>query len=197
MTRLKLSLAITTALLVTAPSWAQQSALSPSSTAATSGSFQSLSPGEQKTARALFLAQQPTATGPAPLSLNQIAALKEQEGWGGVFKQMQEAGLIHNKNLGQVVSAYEHHLHAGTGAKGGTMVVTKGTGRTSVAGSVRDGGAADPHGASDGAAGEGVSHGGAADHDDTITVANASGGSHSGSSIGPGSTHGNANAHGH
>jgi hypothetical protein len=193
MTKLKLSLAIAAALLVTAPSWAQQSA----PTSAASGGFQSLSPGEQKIARALFLAQQPTATGPAPLSLNQIAALKGHEGWGNVFKQMQAQGLIHDKNLGQVVSGYEHHLHASTGEKGGTMVVTKGTGRSAVAGSVRDGNAADRHDASDTATGEGTSHAPAADRDDAITVANASGGSHGASTAGGGSAHTGSSAHGH
>jgi hypothetical protein len=196
MTRLKLCLAITTALLVATASWAQQSTPSPNG----AGSFQNLAPGEQKIGRALFLAQQPTATGPAPLSLNQIAALKEHDGWGNVFKQMQAQGLIHSKNLGQVVSGYEHHLHAGRAERGGTMVVTKGTGRTSVAGSVHDGGAADRRGASDAATGEGSSRGSAGsvtDHDDTITVANASGGTHGSSNAGGSSTHGGATAHSH
>jgi hypothetical protein len=168
MTRLKLCLAITTALLVATASWAQQSTPSPNG----AGSFQNLAPGEQKIGRALFLAQQPTATGPAPLSLNQIAALKEHDGWGNVFKQMQAKGLIHSKNLG----------------------------RTSVAGSVHDGSAADRRGASDAATGEGSSRGGAGsvtDHDDTITVANASGGTHGSSNAGGSSTHGGATAHSH
>lgn len=77
----------------------------------TAGAFDSLSPGNQKVARALFLAQHPTSDGPMPLNLNQIAALKGKEGWGEVFRQMKSEGLVQDKNLGQVVSGYEHHLH--------------------------------------------------------------------------------------
>ena len=73
----------------------------------TTGAFQSLSPGQQKIARALFEAQQPSATGPAPLSLDQIAAMKQGTGWGQVFKQMKSEGLVGDaKNLGQVVSGH-------------------------------------------------------------------------------------------
>ncbi len=182
----KLSLAITVVLLATVPAWAESisPAAAPSGTTA-SGGFQSLSPGEQKIARSLFLAQQPTASGPAPLSLNQIAALRQHEGWGSVFKQMQAQGLVHDKNLGQVVSAHERSLHAVTGNKGGTLVVTKGTGRSSVAGSVRDGKASPGRGDADGATSEGA-----------ITVANAAGSGH-GPASGEGGGHVGAATHGH
>ncbi len=93
-------------LLMASHGWAQQTG----STAA-AGSFQSLSPGNQNIARSLFLAQQVTPNGPAPLNLNQIAALKGKEGWGRVFDQMKSEGLVDAKNLGQVVSGYEHELH--------------------------------------------------------------------------------------
>jgi len=76
------------------------------------GSFEMLPPGERKIARALFLAQHPSAKGPAPLSLNQIADLKREGGWGKVFKRMQAEGLIQAKTLGQVVSGYERQLHS-------------------------------------------------------------------------------------
>jgi len=78
--------------------------------------------------------------------------------------------------------------------------VTKGTGRTAVAGSVREGNAPDRHGASDAATGEGTSRGSAgspADRDETITVANASGGSHGSSNASGSSTHGSASMHSH
>ncbi|HEY3144915.1 MAG TPA: hypothetical protein VGJ75_01120, partial [Dongiaceae bacterium] len=51
--------------------------------ASTTGAFDRLSPGNQKIARSLFEAQQPTANGSAPLSLNQIAALKTGKGAEG------------------------------------------------------------------------------------------------------------------
>src|SRR5215471_5546769 len=92
-----------------------------------SGSFSDLSPGNQNIARALFNAQHATANGPQPLSLNQIAALKGgHEGWGEVFKQMKAEGLVNEKNLGQVVSGYEHQLHDthAASANGHTTVTT-------------------------------------------------------------------------
>jgi hypothetical protein len=195
MTQLKLGLAITAALTLTAPSWAESPspAAAPGATSQSAG-FQSLSPGEQKIARALFLAQQPTATGPAPLSLNQIAALRQHEGWGNVFKQMQAQGLIHDKNLGQAVSAYEHGLHATTSGKGGAVVVTKGTGRNAVAGSVHD--EKPGRGDADAATGESAVHAAPADRSDAIAVANAAGSGH-GASAAEGTGHLGAAAHGH
>lgn len=186
MTKLKLSLAITAVLLATLPAWAESisPAAAPSGTTA-SGGFQSLSPGEQKIARALFLAQQPTAIGPAPLNLNQIATLRQHQGWGNVFKQMQAQGLIHDKNLGQVVSAHERRLHATTGEKGGMLVVTKGTGRSSVAGSVRDGKASPGRAGGDGGTSEGA-----------IAVANAAG-SNRGAATGEGGSHVGTATHSH
>jgi len=65
-------------------------------------SFESLPAGDRKIGRALFLAQHPTPTGPAPLSLNQIADLKAHSTWAKVFNQMQSRGLLQAKNLGQI-----------------------------------------------------------------------------------------------
>ena len=79
-----------------------------SSSSTTPSSFDALSAGDRKIARALFLAQHPTANGPAPLSLNQIADLKTSSSWAKVFKQMQAGGLVQAKSLGQVVEGYEH-----------------------------------------------------------------------------------------
>jgi hypothetical protein len=71
-------------------------------------SFEGLSAGDRKIGRALFLAQHPTATGPAPLNLNQIADLKAHSTWAKVFSHMQSHGLLQAKNLGQIVNGYEH-----------------------------------------------------------------------------------------
>ena len=94
-------LAVVVALGVAVGAWAQTTS---------TGAFASLSPGEQKIARALFEAQS-TSGGATPLTLDQIAAKKKEghTGWGQVFKQMKEQGLVKDKNLGQVVSSYEHH----------------------------------------------------------------------------------------
>jgi hypothetical protein len=70
-------------------------------------SFEALSAGDRKIGRALFLAQHPTASGPAPLSLNQIADLKAHGSWAKVFAQMQSRGLLQAKNLGQIVNGYQ------------------------------------------------------------------------------------------
>jgi hypothetical protein len=197
MSKLKHGLAIAASLMMTAPSWAESSSPTAISSGTTqSPGFQSLSPGEQKIARALFLAQHPTASGPAPLSLNQITALRQHEGWGNVFKEMQTQGLIHAKSLGQVVSAHERSLHATKGENGGTLVVTKGTGRSSVAGSLHDGQASRGRRDADGATGEGGNHSTPPDRGDAIAVANAAG-SGRGAAIGEGNGHLGTATHGH
>ena len=99
----------------------------------TSGSFDSLSPGNQKIANALFSAQPTTGT-QTPLTRDQIADLKKTEGWGQVFKQMKSQGLVQSKNLGQVVSSYNHQQHAVRTTATGT---TTATGRTSRSATMR------------------------------------------------------------
>jgi hypothetical protein len=91
------------------------------------GAYQKMSPGNQKVARALFEAQTPmmtptttkagsktpaptsaaTATAAKPLTLDQIAALKQQgTGWESVFRQMRAQGLLTEKSMSQVVAHY-------------------------------------------------------------------------------------------
>jgi len=98
------------------------------------GAFDELSPGGQKIAKALFEAQTGTSTNASkPLTLEEIAKLKHDgQGWGQIFKDMKSQGLVTQKNLGQVVSAYEraHHTHRGP--------VTTAAGRTLTTGSSRD-----------------------------------------------------------
>src|SRR5713101_722661 len=113
-------------LMLANPGWAQSSTTPTTSAART---FDSLSPGNRKIANALFSAQNTTGTNLTPLTKNQIAGLKGTEGWGRVFKQMKADGLVQAKNLGQVVSGYEHQLHAGTA----TTSTTTATTRTAVA----------------------------------------------------------------
>ncbi len=97
--------AVAIAGLLANPVWAQSSTT-------IAGSFDSLSPGNQKIANALFSAQKTTGTTLTPLTRDQIAGLKGTEGWGRVFKTMKADGLIQARNLGQVVSQHEHALHA-------------------------------------------------------------------------------------
>ena len=165
-------------------------------TSANAGSFSSLSPGNQKIARSLFLAQKPTANGPAPLSLNQIAALKEKEGWGEVFKQMKAERLVTAKNLGQVVSAHEKALHTATTAGGRTTTSGGHHDRddaSAARGDDHHGTGRDRDDASTAGGGEHHSVGGGHDHDDAVTVVSA-GGTTTASATG---THGSSSAGSH
>jgi len=92
------------------------------------GATIALSLGNQKIARALFEAQRLNGETPA-LSLEEIAALKKGGlGWGQILKKMKDDGLIEEKNLGQVVSKYQHRLKEMSTATG-----------SAIAGSVRAG----------------------------------------------------------
>jgi hypothetical protein len=81
-----------------------------------SGAYERLSPGNQKVARALFDAQAAVAPPSAAtggvgktLSLDEIAAQKQNgTAWGQVFGAMKARGLLRDKDLGQVVTRYEH-----------------------------------------------------------------------------------------
>ena len=102
------------ALALASPGWAQTTVTTTTTATAPTGNFNSLSPGNQKIANALFSAQKTTGTTLTPLTKNQIAGLKGTEGWGRVFKTMKANGLIHARNLGQVVSGYNHSLRSST-----------------------------------------------------------------------------------
>ena len=105
------------------------------------GAFEQLSPGNQKIARAIFESQQfsPTSpTAPKPLSLDQIAGLKQSgRGWGVVYKDLQAKGLVTDKNLGQAVSRFNHE-HKSPGPT--SVEITTASGKTvSVGGAGRPG----------------------------------------------------------
>ncbi|HTO12139.1 MAG TPA: hypothetical protein VMQ51_11245 [Candidatus Binatia bacterium] len=98
------------------------------------GAYAKLSPGNAKIARALFEAQvsnttpppagAPAAAAPKALTVDQIAAMKLGQGWGQVFSAMKAQGLVADKNLGQVVSRYQHRMNGGAV----TTVSTRGGG---------------------------------------------------------------------
>ncbi|HEU5323225.1 MAG TPA: hypothetical protein VFX28_20630, partial [Methylomirabilota bacterium] len=91
------------------------------------GAYENLSPANQRVARALYEAQVPN---PVPargsssrpgvssstsktLSLDEIAAMKQGgKGWSQVFKEMHAKGLVHDTQLGQVVSRYNQQRPA-------------------------------------------------------------------------------------
>lgn len=103
------------------------------------GAYEQLTPGHQKMARALYDAQvakpstapaPPAAktptTGPRPLTLDQIAAMKQSgQGWAEVFRALKAQGLVQEKNLGQVVIRANR-------AEAGPVVTTSGTRATPV-----------------------------------------------------------------
>ena len=84
-------------------------------TATVDGAYARLSPGNAKVARALFEAQVNNTTPAAAssagaaktLTMDQIAAMKNGQGWGQVFQSMKALGLVAEKNLGQVVNRYQ------------------------------------------------------------------------------------------
>ena len=79
-----------------------------SPTPAPDGAFESLSPGGQKIALAIFRSERQTAAG-KPVSLDQIAQMKQSgQGWGEIFHELKEQGLVTDKNLGQAVSRMHH-----------------------------------------------------------------------------------------
>lgn len=98
------------ALLGLAP-WTLTSPVSaqPVAPAGAVGAFTRLSPDNQVIARALFEAQKPPSMfrPRRPFSLDEIAAEKVGgKRWGEVFKEMKHRGLVDQRSLGQVVSAY-------------------------------------------------------------------------------------------
>src|SRR6266850_2017200 len=103
------------------------------------GAYAKLSPGNAKIARALFEAQvtntipmtkaaaptPTTAAAPKALTVDQIAAMKQNgRGWGQIFQTMKAQGLLTDKNLGQVVSRYQHQ-HERTSTDVVTTAATK------------------------------------------------------------------------
>lgn len=130
---------------------AQSATITPSSTtssSSTQGAFGKLSPGGQKIATALCKAQtggcppprsssQSTSSSTQPgkpptLTRDQIASMKQNTGWGRVFKEMQANGQIPPsvKNLGQVVS----HRYQGHSGAASPTVITTASGKSLVVG---------------------------------------------------------------
>ena len=124
------------------------------------GAFERLAPGEQKIARSLFAAQRRDVPPGTRLTLDQIAAKKSGEGWGGVFKDMKSQGLVTAKNLGQVVN--QGNQGAGrpqTAARGVVIDANRGHGDAAASASVRGHSDDGPRGAGAGGAGAGIGGG--------------------------------------
>lgn len=142
-------------------------------TGSNAGAFDKLSPGNQKIADSIFESQ-PLSTAPGapkPLSRDDIAAMKlGGKGWGVIFKDMKQQGLVTDRNLGQAVSRYNHEHHSPPPSAGGTQITTA-SGRTYVVGGHGNAGASGRS-----MTGEDADHGGAS--------ASANGSGHGGASAG-------------
>ena len=80
------------------------------------GAFETLSPGDQKMARALYEAQKSVKAPRRPLTLDQIGARRQSgQGWGEVFNTMKSQRLVQTKNLGQVVADHTRPVATGQG----------------------------------------------------------------------------------
>lgn len=106
------------------------------------GGYATLSPGNQKIARALFKAQRSaatttgtkattrtgTTTAPKALTLDAIAAMKTSgQGWEQIFHRMKSQGLVQDKSLGQAIARYNHSTKT---AGSNWMAVTTASGRS-------------------------------------------------------------------
>lgn len=81
---------------------------------ATESGFDSLSPGNRKIAEALFQGQSDGGEGDSATgwTRDDIALAKQDgQGWGQIFKQMKEDGLVDARNLGQLVSRHNRTLN--------------------------------------------------------------------------------------
>ena len=146
MTTIKERLAIVAALMAVAgQGWAQQPQSAPPESAAVAGAaavpapagrFESLSADDQKIARALFLAQQVTADGPPPLSMDQVAALKSGDSWGKVLAEMRARGLVQAKSLGELADAHERPRAKAARVNAKPLTATRATGRSGAIGAV-------------------------------------------------------------
>jgi len=92
------------------------------------GAFESLSPGNQKIARAIFDSELRAGPSASTKSLDQIAEMKQSgKGWGEVFKGMKSQGLVQDRNLGQAVSRMRR---GGGGATAARTEITTASGKT-------------------------------------------------------------------
>ena len=135
----------------------------PSTSTPNQGAFDKLSPGNQKIARALYEAQPSgsTTTTTKPLSLNDIAAMKQSgKGWGVIFKDMKANGQLppDAKNLGQLVSGKYHPQSSTTITSASGKSQTTGKSGT---GHFDDDASAGTHGSSDVSSGSGKGSGNA------------------------------------
>jgi hypothetical protein len=98
------------------------------------GAFESLSPGNQKIALAIYDSERRVGpnTVTKPRSLDDIAEMKQGgKGWGEVFKEMKSQGLVQDRNLGQAVSRQAvSQMSRGGGATAAPNEITTASSKT-------------------------------------------------------------------
>lgn len=90
------------------------------------GAYDALSEGNRKIVSAIYEAQLGSpkdASAGTLLTRDEIAAMRQKTGWGNVYRQLHEQGLVTEKNLGQAVSSYNHSVKAGSNV---TVISTAG-----------------------------------------------------------------------
>ncbi len=123
MKRLLLLSTLAFTLAMGAPAFAQEEA----------GAFAALSTGGQKIVDSIFDSQTGSPNemmSGTLLTTDQIAFMKGDTGWGNVYKQLYEQGLVTHRNLGQAISSRNHQTMTTTT----TTVLTTGTGQKIVVG---------------------------------------------------------------
>lgn len=85
------------------------------------GAYDALSPGNQMIVDAIHESQTTTDT---LLTKDDIAAMKADTGWGNMYNQLYEDGLVTERNLGLAISKHLHESGVGTPE----TVVTTGSG---------------------------------------------------------------------
>jgi hypothetical protein len=72
------------------------------------GPFEQLSQGNQKAVRALYEAQRPGLRPGDRLTMDQIAARKQNgQGWTRIFDGMKSAGLVEARTFGEVIQSFD------------------------------------------------------------------------------------------
>jgi hypothetical protein len=89
-------------------------ALSPAVVATVAPSpFTQLSPGNRRTATALFEAQKPSGPNVQRLTLDDIARERRSgKSWGEIFRSMKSQGLIQAESLSQVLGRHDRARHS-------------------------------------------------------------------------------------
>jgi hypothetical protein len=74
--------------------------------------FTQLSPGNRRTATALFEAQRPTAPNVQRLTLDEIARDRRSgKSWNEIFRSMKSQGLLQAESLSQVLGRHDRARH--------------------------------------------------------------------------------------